>query len=229
MSVTEAIHAALTPLSDVEDCQAAVDLIGGAEFALLGEASHGTHEFYAARSAITKTLIIESGFRAVAIEGDWPDAYRVNRYVRHVGGDKNAVDALSDFKRFPTWMWRNVVVVEFIEWLREHNEGLPVGAQVGFYGMDLYALMRRYGRSSHISRKSIQPARRAPARGMPASIRSAKMRSPPGIRRLSVSIHVRAMWCASWWNCSSEQPTMRRATAESPGTNSLSPNRMPGS
>ena len=140
MSIAQAINDGLTPLRDVDDCQAAVDLIGDAEFALLGEASHGTHEFYAARAAITKKLIIESGFRAVAIEGDWPDAYRVNRYVRHLGTDKDAVEALNDFKRFPTWMWRNVVVVEFVEWLRNYNEGLPPDAQVGFYGMDLYAL-----------------------------------------------------------------------------------------
>src|SRR5205085_1983730 len=85
-------------------------------------------------------LIVESGFRAVAIEGDWPDAYRVSCYVTHQGNDKDAVEALSDFKRFPTWMWRNTVVVEFIEWLRDFNEGLPAEAKVGFYGMDLYAL-----------------------------------------------------------------------------------------
>jgi erythromycin esterase-like protein len=140
MHAPNAVGAALTSLRDVEDCSAVVDLIGDAEFALLGEATHGTHEFYAARAAITKRLILESGFRAVAIEGDWPDAYRVNCYVHHQGRDKDAVEALSDFKRFPTWMWRNVVVVDFIEWLREHNDGLPVDEQVGFYGMDLYAL-----------------------------------------------------------------------------------------
>lgn len=86
-------------------------------------------------------MIVESGYTAVAVEADWPDAYRVNRYVRHASDDKSAIDALDDFKRFPTWMWRNVVVVEFIEWLREYNDGLPPGHdQVGFYGMDLYAL-----------------------------------------------------------------------------------------
>src|SRR5437764_11825670 len=140
MSIAQVINDGLTPLSDVDDCQAAVDLIGDAEFALMGEASHGTHEFYAARAAITRKLIVESGYRAVAVEGDWPDAYRVNRYVQHAGSDRTAVEALADFRRFPTWMWRNDVVVEFIEWLRSHNEGLPPEAQVGFYGMDLYAL-----------------------------------------------------------------------------------------
>ncbi len=141
MEALDAIHSALRPLTGPDDTQHVVDLIGDAEFALLGEASHGTQEFYAHRAAITKRLIVESGYRAVAVEADWPDAYRVNRYVRHASDDKSAIEALASFKRFPTWMWRNVVVVEFIEWLREYNDGLPPGHdQVGFYGMDLYAL-----------------------------------------------------------------------------------------
>lgn len=115
--------------------------IGEARFALLGEASHGTHEFYRERAEITKRLITERKFTAVAVEADWPDAYRLNRYVRGAGDDVDAVDALADFRRFPTWMWRNAVVVEFIEWLRAHNDGLPPGVEkVGFYGLDLYGL-----------------------------------------------------------------------------------------
>lgn len=141
MKPHDAIQSALTPLTGLDDTQKAVNLVAEAEFALLGEASHGTHEFYAHRAAITKKLIVESGYNAVAVEADWPDAYRINRYVRHASSDKSAIDALDDFKRFPTWMWRNVVIVEFIEWLREYNDGLPPGHdQVGFYGMDLYAL-----------------------------------------------------------------------------------------
>jgi erythromycin esterase-like protein/adenine/guanine phosphoribosyltransferase-like PRPP-binding protein len=115
--------------------------IGEAGFALLGEASHGTHEFYCERAEITKRLIKERNFTAVAVEADWPDAYRVNRYVRGVSGDVDAAEALADFRRFPTWMWRNTVVVEFIEWLRAHNNALaPGAAKVGFYGLDLYSL-----------------------------------------------------------------------------------------
>jgi erythromycin esterase-like protein/predicted phosphoribosyltransferase len=115
--------------------------IGEARFALLGEASHGTHEFYRERAEITKRLIKEKGFTAVAVEADWPDAYRVNRYVRGVSDDVDAVEALSDFRRFPTWMWRNTQIVGFIEWLRAHNEALAPGApKVGFYGLDLYSL-----------------------------------------------------------------------------------------
>ncbi len=136
----DAINAALMSLSDVDDCQPVVDFVGDCELALLGEASHGTHEFYEARAAITRQLVLQSGFRGVIVEGDWPDAYRMNRYVRGQGDDRTAEQALGDFERFPTWMWRNVVVLGFIEWLREHNTGLPYESQVGFYGMDLYAL-----------------------------------------------------------------------------------------
>jgi erythromycin esterase-like protein len=140
MTPHDAIHTALRPVADVEDCRMVVDFIGDAELALIGEASHGTHEFYANRAHVTRQLVLQSGFRAVVVEADWPDAYRVNRYVRHESRDPNAVAALEDFKRFPTWMWRNADVVAFVEWLREHNEGLPPEQQVGFYGMDLYAM-----------------------------------------------------------------------------------------
>jgi erythromycin esterase-like protein len=110
-------------------------------FMLLGEASHGTREFYRERAEITKRLIVERSFTAVAVEADWPDASRVNRYVRGLGDDVTAVDALGDFRRFPSWMWRNTDVVEFIEWLREHNHALAPGAsKAGFYGLDLYSL-----------------------------------------------------------------------------------------
>src|ERR671937_307848 len=89
------------------DLDPLIDLTADATFALLGEASHGTHEFYATRAAITKRLITEKGFQAVAVEADWPDAYRVNQYVRGRGSDPSAERALSAFTRFPVWMWRN--------------------------------------------------------------------------------------------------------------------------
>src|SRR5437588_8901897 len=106
-----------------------MNLIGDARFVLLGEASHGTHEFYRARAEITKRLITEKGFVAVAVEADWPDAYRVNRYVQGRGDDRDADAALAGFKRFPTWMWRNRDVLAFVEWLRDHNAALPPGAR----------------------------------------------------------------------------------------------------
>lgn len=117
-----------------------LQLIGNARFVLLGEASHGTHEFYVERAEITKRLILEKGCMAVGVEADWPDAWRVNRYVRGQSQDRNASAALSGFKRFPAWMWRNTVVRDFVEWLHEQNRGLPGSQQVGLYGIDLYSL-----------------------------------------------------------------------------------------
>jgi len=118
-----------------------MDLIGDARFVLLGEASHGTHDFYQHRAEITKRLIQEKGFTAVALEADWPDAYRVNRYVRGASEDPTALEALAGFQRFPAWMWRNRVVLEFVNWLRDYNQALPAAAtRAGFYGLDLYSL-----------------------------------------------------------------------------------------
>ena len=107
---------------------------------LLGEASHGTHEFYRQRAGITRRLIEEEGFAAVAVEADWPDAYRVNRWVRGASEDRTALDALGGFERFPRWMWRNRDVLEFVSWLHQHNQSQPEGRRVGFYGLDLYSL-----------------------------------------------------------------------------------------
>src|SRR5437868_4143521 len=115
------------------DYDPVMELVGEARLVLLGEASHGTHEFYRERAAITKRLLEEKGFTAVAVEADWPDAYRVNRYVRGVSQDADAAEALSDFRRFPTWMWRNADVLDFIGWLRERNDAAPsAGRKVGF-------------------------------------------------------------------------------------------------
>jgi erythromycin esterase-like protein len=120
---------------------ALLDLCGGARFVLLGEASHGTEEFYRARAEITRRLIEERGFTAVAVEADWPDAYRVNRYVRGAAADADADRALGGFRRFPTWMWRNRAVLDFVEWLRAHNASRAEGStRAGFYGLDLYSL-----------------------------------------------------------------------------------------
>lgn len=118
-----------------------MELVGDARFVLLGEATHGTEEFYRERAEITKRLILEKGFDCVAIEADWPDAYRVNRYVRGLDDDKSSEQALSGFERFPTWMWRNTAVVDFVDWLRGYNDFLPSQApRVGFYGLDLYSM-----------------------------------------------------------------------------------------
>jgi erythromycin esterase-like protein/predicted phosphoribosyltransferase len=138
----EALRATAYPLAGSDrDYDPLMERIGEARFALLGEASHGTHEFYQERAEIMKRLIAEKNFTAVAVEADWPDAYRVNRYVCGANDDLDATEALSDFRRFPTWMWRNAVIVEFIAWLRAHNDALlPQAQKVGFYGLDLYSL-----------------------------------------------------------------------------------------
>src|SRR3954453_1887495 len=123
------------------DEEALMDALKGARIVLIGEASHGTQEFYRERAEITKRLIAEAGFTAVAVEADWPDAYRVNRFVRGAGRDSSAEEALGDFRRFPTWMWRNADVAEFVDWLRDWNDAVPEGApKAGFYGLDLYSL-----------------------------------------------------------------------------------------
>lgn len=140
--VTNAIHEVAVPLEGLaRDYDPLIKLIHEARFCLLGEATHGTHEFYRERAEITKRLIKEKGFTAVAVEADWPDAFRVNRYVRGLGDDHDANEALGGFKRFPTWMWRNRVILDFVEWLRDYNSSLQTQApKVGFYGLDLYSL-----------------------------------------------------------------------------------------
>jgi erythromycin esterase-like protein len=139
---SNALRDVVQPLSgQANDYDAVLALAGNARLCLLGEATHGTHEFYRERAEITKRLIKEKGFTAVAVEADWPDAFRVNRYVRGLSDDKDANEALGGFNRFPTWMWRNTVIVDFVEWLREYNASLPFTApKVGFYGLDLYSL-----------------------------------------------------------------------------------------
>jgi erythromycin esterase-like protein len=136
------VHAAAHRLTGaVQDYNPLIELIGDAEFVLLGGASHGTHEFYRERALITRRLVEEKGFAAVAVEADWPDAYRVNRFIRGRSDDVDAIEALSDFRRFPTWMWRNTDVVEFVDWMRRHNDATsPDRPLLGFYGLDLYSL-----------------------------------------------------------------------------------------
>ena len=121
------------------DYDALVERARGARLVLLGEASHGTHEFYHERARITRRLVDELGFDAVAVEADWPDAYLVDCYVRGAD-DVDAEQALRGFRRFPQWMWRNDDVLDFVEWMRDRNSSLDAVDHVGFYGIDLYSL-----------------------------------------------------------------------------------------
>ena len=143
LALSEIARRAL-PLSFVNlaEYDALLGAIGDARLVLIGEASHGTHDFYRERAQITRRLIEEKGFNAVAVEGDWPDAHRVHCFVTGQAGDPDPslqpIDALSGFRRFPAWMWRNMDVLAFVEWLRGHN--LRHGSSVGFFGLDLYSL-----------------------------------------------------------------------------------------
>lgn len=138
---SQLLHPYLQPVEGLSDYDALIEMAGAAQFVLIGEASHGTEEFYATRAELTKRLIQEKGFQAVVCEADWPDSFRVHRYVAGRGDDASADEALSDFRRFPAWMWRNRVVVDFVEWLRDWNRQQgKLHAPVGFYGMDLYSL-----------------------------------------------------------------------------------------
>lgn len=141
MITTNILRETARPLrGEQSDYDSLLESLGDTRFVLLGEASHGTHEFYHARVEITKRLIVEKQFSAVAVEADWPDAYRANRYVRGISGDATGREALTGFQRFPVWMWRNQEVLAFLNWLRAYNSGSPVERQAGFYGLDLYSL-----------------------------------------------------------------------------------------
>jgi erythromycin esterase-like protein len=140
--VEEALAQAASPITGAaSDYDALLERIGDRRFVLIGEASHGTHEFYRERARVTRRLVDELGFNAIAVEADWPDAYRVNRYVMGQSADIDANAALGDFKRFPAWMWRNQDVLEFVEWLRARNDAHSSPAtKARFYGLDLYSL-----------------------------------------------------------------------------------------
>ena len=123
--------------NETEDFGAFFDRFGDARVVLLGEATHGTSEFYRARAAITRRLIERHGFSIVAVEADWPDAARIDDYVRHEAARPRLGDP---FIRFPTWMWRNVEVLAFADWLRHHNKALPTDRRASFHGLDVYSL-----------------------------------------------------------------------------------------
>jgi erythromycin esterase-like protein len=129
------------PLGGDHDLDPLIRRIGDARFVLLGEASHGTSEFYRWRTRISRRLIQEQGFSFIAVEGDWPDCYRVHRHVKGLpDAHASAREALAGFQRWPTWMWANEEVVELVGWLRGHNARRPPQERVGFYGLDVYSL-----------------------------------------------------------------------------------------
>lgn len=135
------IKSLLHPLSGMKkDFDMIVRTIGDAAIVLMGEATHGTQEFYETRMLLSQRLITEKRFTAIGLEADFPDAYRIHQYVNQQGNDQNAHEALAGFKRFPQWMWRNEPMVGFVEWLRAHNTTQPDHLKVAVYGLDLYSL-----------------------------------------------------------------------------------------
>lgn len=141
-SVLQMIRRHLHPLAGAsDDPDGLMEMIGDANLVFLGGATHGTREFHRQRARITRRLITRMGFNAVVVEAGWPDACRANRFVRVESGTMSGADALSGFKRFPSWMWRNTEVFDFLRWLGKHNESVwPDKHQAGFYGMDLFSL-----------------------------------------------------------------------------------------
>lgn len=129
------------PFSKPSDLDPLLDSISDTRYVLLGEATHGTNEYYQWRAQISERLIRKKGFSFVAVEGDWPDCYRVNRYIKgfHDAG-VNAREVLEAFIRWPTWMWANEEITGLAEWLRRHNDGLPEQKKLGFFGLDVYSL-----------------------------------------------------------------------------------------
>ena len=140
------LRAAARPLAKAEDLDPLLDAIGDARYVLLGEASHGTSEFYTWRTEISRRLITEKQFSFIAVEGDWPDCRRVDRFVKHrPGSGSDAEEVLHAFARWPTWMWANREVAALATWLRDHNRQRPSGEEVGFHGLDVYSLWDSMG------------------------------------------------------------------------------------
>ena len=211
-----------------DDYDALLDLVGDRRFVLIGEASHGTHEFYRERARITRRLIDELGFTAVAVEADWPDAYRVNRYVMGLSRDLDANTALSDFRRFPAWMWRNQDVLQFVEWLRARNDAHAHPAtKAGFYGLDLYSLQASIEAViEYLDRVDPAEARPGPRPLQLLRPRRARRARPTATRsRTSARFPARTRSSRSSSRCAAGPTPTSAATAGSPRTSCSSRSR----
>ncbi|TVQ10854.1 MAG: erythromycin esterase family protein [Balneolaceae bacterium] len=143
---TELLQRSIISLENPENLVQITDRAADARIVLLGEATHGTSEFYVWRDRISRELIENKGFNFILVEGDWSSAYRVNRYIRQLpGAPATAAEALEGFNRWPQWMWNNREVLDMVEWLRSYNDGKSAGEKVGFYGMDMYAMWESIG------------------------------------------------------------------------------------
>jgi erythromycin esterase len=139
--VYNALFRTMYNLTDTASLGPLINDIDDSDVVMLGEASHGTHEYYTWRTAISKKLIQEKQFNFIAVEGDWPDCYLINRYVKgYADAGNDIVAVLKRFDRWPTWMWANWETAALAEWLREYNRSLPLHEKIGFYGLDVYSL-----------------------------------------------------------------------------------------
>jgi erythromycin esterase-like protein len=135
------IRSLARPLESGASLDAVVERAARTPLVCIGEASHGTHEFYSWRAELSRRLIVEADFGWIGVEGDWPDCWRLNRWVRGLSdGNLSARQVLAGFSRWPTWMWANEEVADFLDWLRSYNRERPTVKRVGFYGLDVYSL-----------------------------------------------------------------------------------------
>lgn len=140
-NINEVILKNSVELNGTADLDAIIEEAGKSKYVLLGESTHGTHEYYKIRTQISKKLIEQKGFSFIAVEGDWPDCYKLNRYIKgYPESGKSAFEVLHTFNRWPTWMWANWETVALAEWLKGHNANLPLNQKAGFYGLDVYSL-----------------------------------------------------------------------------------------
>lgn len=197
--VAQAVHR----INTTADYDRLIELAGTARFVLIGEASHGTHDFYATRAELTRRLIAEKGFRILALEADWPDMLRVHRHVSGRTNEISAAAALGDFRRFPAWMWRNTVMVEFIDWLRGWNlQPARKNDRAGILGWTFTACTPPWNRCWAISTKRIplRPVARVNVTVVSIiSTKTPKLTVTP--QRGATANPAKPKWWRSWSNC----------------------------
>ena len=230
LNLPDRLHDVIRPLQSVHDAiEPILDMVGDARIVMIGEASHGTQEFYDYRAEITKRLITDRGFTACRGEADWPDAWRMNRFARGFNDDGNAAEALAGFKRFPQWMWRNTVVLDFIDWLRSHNNSLATSQpRADFTGIDLYSLGSSMRAVLEYLDKNDPEAASGP---LSLFVLRGFRRRPAGVR-LRGELRPRRVLRAKSRRAArrAAQParrSTRNATAASPRTNISTPSRTP--
>jgi erythromycin esterase-like protein len=222
--LSKSIRALARPLRNADDLDPLMERIGDARYVLLGEASHGTSEYYTWRFHISRRLIEEKGFSFIAVEGDWPDCYRVNRFVRGLSdAGEYTRSVLYAFARWPTWMWANEEVIVLCDWLRQHNERLPQERKAGFYGLDVYSLWDSlYSVLGHL--------RKAPPRpwlllAEPSSVSSPMARTPRSTPAPPAGWMRRARmrWWPCWRRCGGPLRNPPRTTKKNTSTPSRTP------